>query len=365
MSPVDASTLDDDLRAINERRGPDSIRRGSDQVPVDRIPLESPAIMRITSGGIPFGRITRLWGNPGTGKSFLGYKIIAAAQNLRTKQFPKGCETCYWNVEKVWDDHHGKVLGIDTKRMLLEEITIIEDIAREMELLLHSCHVHVLDSASAATCIDELAGNAEDWTRAIDARAWKRAIRRIDNALDKDSNAVVFIDHAARDQTTKQEFAMGGKALEYRSSMSLHFRHGSWLFYHPTNGYLERDDKIKGETGVSPSGQKEADGIEVIVRCNKSRVCRPFRVATLRLDLNTFKLDTAFELLDAATFFDIDGNAAHRSGQPAIAQKTGAKSSYYQLPSGEKVQGEPGIRKRIVEDPELAAMITKAMLAGQ
>jgi RecA/RadA recombinase len=300
-----------------------------------------------------------------THNTHVGYLIIAAAQAIRNKRFPKGLEAAYWNVEKVWDAVHAKNLGVDTKRVLLEEITIIEDIAREMELLLHSCHVHVLDSASSATCMDELAGEAEDWTRALDARAWKRAIRRIDNALDKDENALIIIDHAARDQQTKQEFALGGKALEYRSSMSLHFRKGSWLFYHPTNGYLERDDKIKGETGVSPSGQKEADGIEVIVRVNKSRVCRPFRVARLRLDLNTFLFDTAFELLDAATFFDVDGNAAHRSGQPAIAQRSGAKSAWYQLPSGEKVQGEPGIRKRIVEDPELAAMITKAMLAGQ
>jgi RecA/RadA recombinase len=321
--------------------------------------------MRITSGGIPLGRITRLWGDPGTGKTHVGYLIIAAAQALRTKRFPKGLETAYWNVEKVWDPVHAHNLGVDTKRMLLEEIIIIEDIANEMDLLLHSCHVHVLDSASSAICVDELAAEAADWQRALDARAWKRAIRRIDNALDKDENALVIIDHAARDQATKQEFAMGGKALEYRSSMSLHFRKGSWLFYHPKNGYLERDDKITEEVGKSPSGQKEADGIEVIVRVNKSRVCRPFRVARLRLDLNTFLFDTAFELLDAATFFDLDGNAAHRSGQPTIAQKTGEKSSFYQLPSGKKVQGVSGIRKRIVEDPELAAMITKAMLAGQ
>lgn len=363
--PVDASTLDADLAVIRERRGVGAIRRGDEQLPVDRIPLASPAIMRITGGGIPLGHITRLWGDPSTGKTHLGYLIIAAAQQLKTKRFPKGLETAYWNVEKVWDAEHARNLGVDTKRMLLEEVTIIEDIAREMELLMGSVHVHVLDSASAAVCIDELAGDAEDWTRALDARAWKRAIKRIHNKMDKDDNALVLIDHSARDQTTKQEFAMGGKALEFRSSMSLHFRKGAWLFYHPKHGYLERDDKITQEVGQSPSGQKEADGIEAIVRVNKSRVCRPLRVATMRLDLHTFQFDTAFELLDAAMFFDTDGNAAHRSGLPAIAQRTGAKSSYYELPNGDKVQGVGGIRERIAGDPELAAMITTAMLAGQ
>jgi hypothetical protein len=67
--PVNADLLDADLAAIRERRGIDAIRRGSEQPPVDRIPLPSPALMRITSGGIPLGRITRLWGDPSTGKA--------------------------------------------------------------------------------------------------------------------------------------------------------------------------------------------------------------------------------------------------------------------------------------------------------
>lgn len=366
MSPVDSSQLDADIALIRERRA-DSVRRGDAQEPVDRIPLPCPSLMRITGGGIPLGRITRLWGDPGTAKTLISFLIIAAAQQMKTDRFPNGLETGFWNVEKQYDEIHARNLGVDTKRMLLEEITLIEDIAREMEILLPSCHVHVIDSASAATCVDELATDAADWTRAIDARAWKRAIRRIDNALDKDDNAVIFIDHAGRDQTTKQEFALGGKALEYRSSMSLHFRKGSWLYYHPTNGYLEKDEKIKGEVGVSLAGMKpEPDGIEVKVIVNKSRVCRPFRNAVLRLDLNTFRFDTPFELMTAAVLFDAEGTPAHRSGNPAIAQRTGAKSAWYEILGNpkDKAQGEPGIRRRIAEDPELAALIERAMLAG-
>lgn len=322
--------------------------------------------MRITGGGIPLGRITRLWGEAGSGKTHLGYMILAAAQRLISPQYPKGLETCYWNVEKRYDEVHARDLGVNTKRLLLEQVTIIEEIAREMELLMRSCHVHVLDSASAAVCIDELATDAEDWTRAIDARAWKRAIKRIHNAMDKQDNALVLIDHSGQDQTTKQKFALGGKALEYRSSLSMQFRKGGWLYYHPDRGYLEKDEKITGDTGASPSGQKEADGIEAIVRVEKSSICRPFRVARMRLDLHTFQFDTAFELLDAATFFDIDGGVAVRSGQPAIAQRTGAKSSWYTILGNDKdkVQGEPAIRRRISEDEELAATIERAMLAG-
>src|SRR5665213_3886066 len=185
MSPVDVGNLEADIKLIRERRGADAVRQGDEQPPVDRIPLPSPSLMRITSGGIPLGRITRLWGDPGTGKSLVSFFIIAAAQ-------AQGKNAAYWNVEKVYDEVHARNLGVDTKALLVEEITLIEDIAREMEILLASCHVHVVDSASAATCVDELAGDAADWTRAIDARAWKRAIRRIDNALDPNDNALIF-----------------------------------------------------------------------------------------------------------------------------------------------------------------------------
>lgn len=300
-----------------------------------------------------------------THNTHLAYLIIAAAQEMRSIRYPDGLETAYWNVEKIWDAEHAANLGVDTERMLLEEVTIIEDIAREMETLMQSCHVHVIDSCSAAVCVDELANEAEDWTRAMDARAWKRAIKRIHARLDKEDNALVLIDHAQRDQQTKQEFAAGGKSLEYRSSMSLHFRRGGWLFYHPDTGNLELSDKIKSDVGEGPGGQKEADGIEVVVRCNKSRVCRPFRMAKMRLDLNTFMFDTTFEYLQAAMFFDYEGGVASRTGRPAIAQKTGAKSAWYQMPDGEKYQGEKAVRKCIEDDPKLAEMILTAMLAGQ
>jgi hypothetical protein len=35
------------------------------------------------------------------------------------------------------------------------------------------------------------------------------------------------------------------------------------------------------------SGQMEPAGIEIKARVEKSRVCRPFRTATMRLDLET------------------------------------------------------------------------------
>lgn len=355
--PIDPSLLDEDLKILRKKYGQDSIHRGSEQPEVRRLELDSPALMRITGGGIPHGRVTRLWGMPSSAKTHVGWEIARAAQQA-------GIKCCYYNGEKQFDELHSRAhLGIDTAELEIVEVSTIEDLYEQMEVLFRSIHVHIVDSTSFLTSREELAGDVGDWPRALDARVWKKAIRRINARMDKDEHIIILISHAGQDMQTKSEYAKDGGEIEFASSMSLHFRKGSWLFYHP-DGHLEKADKIKEDAGISPSGQKEADGFEVTVRVNKSRVCRPFRVAKMRLDLHTFQFDTAFELLDAATFFDQEGDPAHRSKRPAIAQKTGEKSSWYLLPDGTKVQGDPGIRKRLMEDEELAGMVRRAMLSG-
>lgn len=355
--PVDHKLLDADLAAIRKNRGKDAIHMGDEQPEVDRIPLDSPALMRVTGGGIPLGRVSRIWGKRSSGKSHLGWMAIRCAQQMDLL-------CAYWNVEKQYDKIHTRDnLGVDVKKLFIGQSTIIEEITREMDLLMRSIDVHVVDSTSFATSADEIAGDPGDWHRGLDARVWKKGIRRINNRLDQNGNAVILIDHAGTDQMSKVEYPKGGDTLDFASSMNLHCKSGSWLFYHP-DGYLEKDDKIKGETGVSYSGMKEPDGMEISVRCNKSRVTRPFRVAKMRLDLNTFQFDTTFELLDAASYFDEDGLPPKLSEKHPIVQQTGEKSSWYLLPDGHKVQGNPGIRKELETNAELAAVVRKAMCAG-
>lgn len=359
MSPIDHSLLEKDLAVIRKNRGESAILRGDEQDPVKRIEVDSPAIMRITGGGIPLGRVSRFWGKRSSGKSHVAWMVVRAAQHA-------GLLAAYWNAEKQYDEIHCREnLGINTKELFIGQTTVIEEIGREMDLLLRSIDLHVVDSTSFATSADELAEDTGDWQRALDARVWKKVIKRINNRMDKDDNAIILIDHAGTDQKTKVEYPKGGDSLDYASSMNLHFKLGSWLFYDPHDGYLEKEDKIKEkDSTLSYAGLKDPDGQEITVRCEKSRVCRPFRVAKMRLDLHTFQFDTIFELLDAATFFDEDGLPAHRSEKTSIIQQTGAKSSWYALPDGRKVQGSRGIREELESNAELTALVRKAMLAG-
>lgn len=327
--PVDESLFDRDMEIIRQRHGAESVHTADEMLDVERIPVESPGLMRITSGGIPIGRMTRIIGGASSGKSLLAVEIVAAAQQIRTKRFPNGLSCMWWDVEKQFDRVLARRHGVDTARLRMGEQTVIEDIAEAMELLLLSVHLHVIDSASFAEATAELARGAHEVERGAHAAAWKRAINRIHTRIDKEQNCLIVIDHTSIDQNTKSEKPLSGRRMEYRSDLSLHMKRGSWLFYNK-NGYLDTNDKIKAAEGQGPAGMKEADGQEISVRVAKSRVCRPLRACKMRLDLNQIRFDHLWELADSATYYDEDGEPAHRSGKPPVVSKT--SNGFYKVP---------------------------------
>lgn len=318
------------MEIIRARRGPDSIRMANEVQSLERIPIPFPTLMRITSGGIPCGRVTRIHGNPSSGKTQIAYWIIAVAQAYRSARFPDGLKCCYWNIEGQFVEEYAASIGINTSELVIQEGDIIEDIAGELELLLASIHLHVIDSASFASPKDEIAGKPHDWSpRALHARAWKQAISKIHHRMDKDHNILIVIDHETEDMKGHTE-PLSGKRMAYRSDLSIQMSRGAWLFY-DQHGELVNNDELKEKTkfGLGAAGTKEADGSEVTVRIPKSRVCRPLRTGKMRLDLNTMRFDTAFELAEHAKFMDINGQPAHRTGLAPLAPASG---TWYWLP---------------------------------
>jgi RecA/RadA recombinase len=367
MADVDASLLAKDIEKIKSRRKTAGPKMGDQAEPIERIRLDSPTMMRVTTGGIPMGRITRYYGASSSGKTHQAYLALAAAQKHRSKLFPKGLSSGYGNVEGIYDADHADRLGVDTKKLLLDPTQVIEEIAEALEFLFpRSLHFHVVDSTSDALSLAELSGDVADANIGIQSKAWKASIKRIEKAMG-DQNALLLISHVGTkidmQRRSSYTYPKDGDHLNYVSSMNLEFDSGGWLFYHP-DGHLEKSDKLKEDIGLSPAGMKEPDGIEVTVRCQKNRTGRQHLSGKMRFDLNTFTYDTAFELSDAGTFFDEDGMPAHRSKKEPIIRKTGEKSSWYALPDGRKFQGEVGIRAAIDSDPELEVLIRNAMMAG-
>lgn len=360
---VDISNLDRDIALIKKRRG-NVIGKASDEPPITRIPLESPVLMRITSGGIPLGAVTRLWGGPSSGKTLLSYDIIKAAHNLRSSDYPIGLESCYYDIEGQYSREFTEELDLDNERLLLREGDVIEDIAFEMQTLLQSVHVHVLDSCSEAKPQDRLNKHPGDWDVNLNIRVWEKAWQYISNKMDKRDNAIIAISHISKTgPERKSEKPLDGKEIEHLSRLTIQMKQTKWLYY-DEEGMLQTEDKLKEKGIMGIAGQREADGQEIVVRVNKSRVCKPFRIGIMRLDLNTHKFDHTFELMQGAEYYDKWGNLAHRSGQPAIAHRATKQGGWVTLPGGEKVQGERALRQIIEADKDLQTLIRRAMLAG-
>lgn len=380
MSPIDPSLLDRDMEVIRQRRGPDAIRMGNEVAPRTRIFMpEFPTLMRLTStpngeAGIPRGAVTRIYGPPSSSKTQLAYWIIRAAQQM-------GLICCYWNIEGQYDEEYARSIGIDTSKLVLRDTDVIEEIAEEMEILLASIHLHVVDSASFASSIEQLAAKPSDWRkdRGIHAAAWKSAIGRIHHRMDKTQSVVIVIDHEIINQ---QGFSapLSGQRMAYRSDLSIQVKRGTWLYY-DQHGELVTNDELKEKSkfGIGAVGNKEGDGSELSVNIAKSRVCRPHRTGKMRLDLHKMRFDSAWELAQEAKFRDVNGEPAHRTTAQPIAETHG---TWYWLPgwvddkrrktSGwswdekdvVKAHGFRGLRTAIEADPRLQELILKTIIGS-
>ena len=323
---INDSQLKDTISKIEKKYGEGAIHKGSDAHKIERISTGSLELDFITGGGIPKGRWSRAWGPWSSAKTLTCWNIIREAQK-------QGLSCAYYNVEKSFDREYVESLGVDIDNLYIIEGSDIEGIAGKIEALLQSINLHVIDTASAACSIDELKSDMEDWHMALNARVWSKALRKLGDRFDKDENIGIFVDQAriALSMYGGPEVPPGGKSIEHASSLTLHFRRGKWL-YRTASGDLS-DDKDKRENKSS----SDPDGIEIQVRTEKSKVCVPLRSARLHLDFSIKNFDPYFELAKFAIYF-------------GLAKASG---SWYELPSGEKLQGKSGLRGKIIQDQKL------------
>lgn len=331
--PVDPKNLDKAIAAVEKEYG-DVVHKGSDQSPVDRISTGSLELDFATGGGIPIGRFSRFYGGYSSGKSLTCWNVIKNAQAM-------GLTCVYYNIEKQYEPGFTASTGVDIDKLIVVEGTTIEETATKLESLMTGAHLHVLDSLSSAVSVDELAAGVEEWRPGIAARAWGKALRRTLERFDPNDNTVILVDQVRDVFGSGGEEPPGGRFIEHTSSMSLYFRRSSWLGRN-ADGIVDPDASMP--TGVSQA--TEPAGIEFLIRVNKSRVCRPFRTARLRLDFENMEFDELFELVKFAVHF-------------GIIEKSG---SWFKLKIGDEentMQGMTKMRKFIEDTPDAKAYILK------
>jgi recombination protein RecA len=329
--------LDQAIEAVRKQYGDQSIRFGAEAISVPRIQTGSLELDVATAGGFPVGRISRCWGGYSSGKSLMSFQIIRGAQK-------QGKVCAYYDVEKTFEPDFVKKLGVDLDKLVLVEGTMIEEVGTKMDALLESVDVHVIDSCGAAVSLDELNAKVEDWQVGLGARAWGKVLKRIGERMDKERHVIILLDQA------RETFGYGGsehppngRMMEHASSLTLYFRRGGWLYY-DKDGLLSAE--AKGGDGMS--GMKEADGYELLIRVNKSKVCPPFRSARCYWDFHLNRFDAAFEFMKAAKYY-------------GIAQRAGA---WFTLPDGTRLQGEAKLRLYITENVALRKLIYKQAMSG-
>ena len=317
------------INAIRKKYGENSLRYGDEQDAIGRISTGSLAFDYATGGGIPIGRFSRFYGGFSSCKSLTCWRIIQEAQ-------AQGMTCAYYNIEKQYDRSLVERIGIDSKSLMIVEGTTIEETSAKMEALLGSVDLHVVDSCSNAVSIDELNADVADWQMGLAARVWGKVLRRINERIST-NNTVILVDQIRESMAYGGGHRVpGGRIMEHISSMSVLFRKGKWMFY-DKHGNLSVD-AVSSDT---LSGSAEADGIEIIVKVEKSRVGRPFKTAKMYLDLNKMT-------------FDIDAERTQIAKHFKLVERSGA---WYTLPSGERVQGINALREYISKNKDFQQKI--------
>ena len=343
---VRPENYDEVVARINKKYEND-IRKGNQYEAIARIPSGSLELDLAMGGGVPMGRWTRFWGGYHSTKTLTALSVIREAQKM-------GLMCAYYNVEKQYDvDFARKNIGLDVDALTLVEGTSVEEIGDKMEAMMGVCHLHVIDSCSIAVSEDELNADIRDWRPGITARAWGKVFRRLNDRFDALSNTVILIDQVRTNFKTQSEQAAGGRVFDHQSSMSISFKKSKWI-WRDQHGYLTDSASAKKTTGFS--GQVEPHGYEVKCRVEKSRACRPFRTATMWLDLDAIQFDRIWELKNAAVNYGV------------IRQ--GGSYYYYTPAGGEEMrigQGEPKVRAFIEADTALQQEIrdTALRLSGR
>lgn len=311
------------------------LKRGNEIEHAERISTGSIELDAAMGGGIPQGRWIRFYGGYHSAKTLTAFAVAREAQQL-------GLSVAYYNVEKQYHPEFTRdKIGVDIDNLTVVEGTTVEEIGDKMESLLGVVHLHIIDSCTIAVSEDELNADIRDWRPGINARAWGKVFRRLNERFDQTENTCILIDQMRNNFKTGGEDPAGGRVFDFQSSMSVLFRKGSWLF---RNAEGELDEKAKQSKGYS--GQIEPSGIEIKARVEKSRVCRPFRTATRRLDLDNTQFDDMFEYVKAAKHYNV--------------VKTTSNGRYEH--EGTKMHGDKQLREYLQEHPELVLEIRATVL---
>ncbi len=185
--------LDLALTQIEKQFGKGSIMKlGENQAKlnVDVIPTGTLALdVALGVGGVPRGRVVEIYGPEASGKTTLGYHIIAEAQR-------EGGVAAFIDAEHALNPGYARNVGVDTDNLLISQPDSGEQALEIAEMLVRSgaIDVVVVDSVAALVPRAELEGEMGDAHLGLQARLMSQALRKLVGAISKSRTTVVFIN---------------------------------------------------------------------------------------------------------------------------------------------------------------------------
>jgi len=268
-------------------------------------------------GGVPRGRVVEIYGPESSGKTTLGYHIIAEAQR-------EGGVAAFIDAEHALDPNYARSVGVDVDNLLLSQPDSGEQALEIAETLVRSGAVDVIvvDSVAALVPRAELEGEMGDAHMGLQARLMSQALRKLVGAISRSRAIVVFINQIREKigvMFGNPETTTGGRALKFYSSVRLEIR---------------RTENLK-------SGD-EVKGMRARVKVVKNKLAPPFRDSEVDI-LFGLGISKAANILDVAT--------AH-----GIVQRTGTWFNFGEMKLG---QGRDNARDFLESNPELAREIDR------
>ena len=294
----------------------------------DTMPGETPTIstgslsldLALGVGGLPKGRVVKIYGPEASGKTTLALHVIAEAQK-------KGGIAAFVDAEHALDVNYAKRLGVKVDELLISQPDTGEQALEITEILVRSgaVDVIVIDSVAALVPKAEIEGEMGDAHMGLQARLMSQALRKLTATISKSHTIVVFVNQIRMKigvMFGNPETTTGGNALKFYASVRLDVR---------------RIATIKQGQDIVGSRTK--------VRVVKNKVAPPFKEVEFDL-IHGEGISREGDILDLA----VDKN---------IVEKSGTWYSY----EGQRIgQGRENAKQFLKENPNILEGMEKEIL---
>lgn len=329
-------------------------------------------------GGVPQGRMTRLWGSQKSAKTGTALNLAA--------EFQKHCSICYRLEECNCDgrekagvlyvDTEGRTVdnpawlvshGIDLSKTILNAPPSGEQVVDCIDAALRdesgNIGLIILDSIANVVTSDELGKAAEDGeTIGRTAKLMNSALRKWTAALTqkglgtKPRPTIVCINQLRSKISTYGGDTMpGGRGFDFATSLDIKFR-GTALHYLVNEGTEEEpswSDKVANSfgNGYKPKADDQPDYIEIEYKVTESSVCTKGRFGTYNYWLRPTHGHRPGDPDNASRIFEYakNYNMLERSGRGyALKHLTGST--------------QEALREALYTDPKLQAELWAELL---